>query len=383
MVRCERGVWVRLGAALAVAAALALGGCGGGDEGPRTSAVRVVGDSLNDNGTFGYRFTVQGTAQQPNLIWTERVAQALGAPALCPRYSGTPSSMPVATAAAAGCTSFAVGGAEINPAGSARDATPLSVLQQLKDAGAKPYAADELLLVDGGGNDAAALVGAFLGAATDGGAAYAALLAELLSPAQVSAAASGGQAALVAAGGLYMQALADRLVQAIRSEALAKGAQRVVVLNMPNIVLTPRLANVLAGVRLLAGEASAAAAEAAARAWVQAFNARLAQGLAGESRVVVADFEATLADWVAQPARYGFSNARTPACPPVGLSGGLPSYNLATCTAASLAANPPAGASGPDWWQSYVFSDHFHGTPRANQLMAELVLAMLKQKGWS
>ena len=365
---------------VAAAVAVLIAGCGGGSD---TSAVRVVGDSLSDSGTFGYRFTVQGTEAQPNGVWTERVAQAVGVGPLCARYSGSATSFPALNPAAARCTSYGVGGAEVNPVGTARDATPLSVVQQLTDAAAAgAYAGDELLLVDGGGNDAASLVGAFLGASSDGGAAYAALLGELLTPAQVGAAAAAGQAGLVAAGGLYMTAVADQLADAIRTQALDKGAQRVVVLNAPNINLTPRFKNVLAGVAAVAGADTAAGVSLASDAWVKAFNARLASRFASDSRVVVVDFYSALDGWVKQPANHGLTNTSTPACPAVRVENGLPAYSIQTCTAASLSANPPAGVTDPNWWQTYFFSDHFHGTPRANQLMAHLVLNQIRQKGW-
>jgi outer membrane lipase/esterase len=71
---------------LAVAAAAVLASCGGGVD---TAAVRVVGDSLADNGTFGFKFTVQGTATAPHYIWSELVTSAVAAPALCSRYAAT------------------------------------------------------------------------------------------------------------------------------------------------------------------------------------------------------------------------------------------------------------------------------------------------------
>jgi phospholipase/lecithinase/hemolysin len=51
---------------------------------------------------------------------------------------------------------------------------------------------------------------------------------------------------------------------------------------------------------------------------------------------------------------------------------GLPKYDLATCVGTHL----------PSGWEQHVFSDHFHGTPRVNQLLADDVLKALYQKGW-
>ena len=61
---------------LAVALAALLAACGGGGSDTTTRAsitsVKVMGDSLADVGTFGIKFTVQGSGSQ---IYPERVAQ--------------------------------------------------------------------------------------------------------------------------------------------------------------------------------------------------------------------------------------------------------------------------------------------------------------------
>lgn len=371
---------------LAVAAAAVLASCGGGVD---TTAVRVVGDSLADNGTFGFKFTVQGSATAPNFIWSELVTSAVYAPALCSRYAATGPSTVALNPAAAKCTSYGVGGGRVNPMGTAGDGTPFSIVQQLKDmAAAGNFGAEELLLADGGGNDVADLVGAFLAASTDGGAAYVGLLGELLTPTQVGAAAAGGQAGLVTGGAQYATALANVFSDALTTYALNKGATRVAVVNAPNVVKTPRFQAVLAGVSAASGGGAAGAAAAAnvaavADGWVQAFNAQVKSRFASESRVAVVDFYSELNKWLATPAAYGLTNTTTPACPVTGQeSNGLPSYTIATCTAASLSAAPQPGTSGADWWKTYVFSDNFHGTPRTNQLMADLVSSTLGAKGW-
>ncbi len=116
---------------------------------------------------------------------------------------------------------------------------------------------------------------------------------------------------------------------------------------------------------------------------MQAFNQQLANKFAGDSRVVIVDFYTNFNDEVANPAQYGLTNVKTPACPVTGVgSDGLPSYNFQTCTAAALSANPPAGQSSPDWWKRYAFSDGFHPTPYGYQLMSQLVSRSLAQAGW-
>lgn len=370
----------------AIAAAAMLTACGGGDT--RTTAVKVVGDSLNDSGTFGFKFTVQGTAASPNLIWTEQVTAAVGAPNLCARYAAT-SATTVAlntAASAAGCTSFGVGNANINLVGAAADATPFSVVQQLKDLAASgSYGSEELLLVDGGGNDAATLIAAYLGATTPSGfAAYVALLGDLLTTDQIAAVNPATPATLVTAGGQYMAAVAIQLADAVATHALAKGAQRVVVVNVPNVVRTPRFQNVLKGVAALQNQATADAVAAVGTGWLQAYNAQLAARFpATEGRVSVVDVYSEFNRMIDTPAAYGLTNVSTPACPITGLEGGLPVYTIKDCTSASLSATtPPTGTSGVDWWKTYMFSDHFHGTPKTNEIIGNLIVKALESKGW-
>jgi outer membrane lipase/esterase len=292
-------------------------------------------------------------------------------------------------AAATTCTNYAIGGGVVNrPGTGANDASPFSVVQQLKDLSASgSFVDDDLLLVDGGGNDAADVFGRYLGAAADQGAAYFGLLGELLSPAQLQAAGAGGAAGLANAGGLYMTALANTLADAITSQALDKGAKRVVVITAPDITKTPRFANILTAVAVQSGGGTAGAQAAAqvagvANGWVQAYNAQLKTRLGSVATVAIVDFYAQLNGWVANPASGGFTNVTNPACPAVGVdASGLPTYNLATCSEAALTAAPPVGGTA-DWWRTYLFSDNFHGTPRANQLIGDGVLDAITKKGW-
>lgn len=55
---------------LATACLLAACGGGGSDTAPAApvTSVKVAGDSLADSGTFGYKFTVQGTAATSNSL---------------------------------------------------------------------------------------------------------------------------------------------------------------------------------------------------------------------------------------------------------------------------------------------------------------------------
>ena len=389
-------------ALLTTAAAAILVGCGGGGADSTSqragiTSVKVMGDSLSDSGvfkglpTYGRMFSVQDSASEPNTVWTERIAAILGTPQLCNFFKFTGATFvpnPVA-----GCTSFAVGGGRINNinpqtgAGSA----PFSITYQLQTASAAGnYKSSDLLLVDGGGNDAADLVGAYLAAATDGGASYAAMTGTLIPMTTLGPLLAAGPSGLAQAGGVYMVALADKFYDSIKTSALDKGAEKVAVLNMPGITNTPRFQMVLDSIsRAYGGGAAGAAArgqsEALFKSWVEAFNARLAAKVAGDKRVVLVDFYTAFNDQIANPAQYGLTNVKTPACPITGLgSDGLPTYNFQTCTAAALSAmTPPAGATGgTNWWQTYAFSDGFHPTPLGYQLLSQLVAKSLATAGW-
>ena len=382
------GRWTMRAAALAAPALVAaiLSACGGGSYAPVTS-VKVMGDSLADSGTFGLKFTVQGAAAAgagSTPVWPEIVNERNGLPELCAAYRQATAGFTTA----AGCTNYAIGGGRINYPLDA--ASPLSIRTQLARAATVhgSYTPQDLLLIDGGGNDAADLVGAYLGAQTPAGAAaYAALLSSVLGPATAATLLSqpGGAAA---AGAQYMARLADLFFDAIKAQALDKGAQKVVVLNAPDITLTPRFAAVLGGVSQsfgggAAGQAAATQLQGLIRNWIGAFNTQLASRFNGVSSVAILDFYGVFTDQVTNPAKYGFTNVKDTACPVTGVgSDGLPSYSFPTCTASALSAKPPTGGTA-DWWKTYIFSDGFHPTPKGHELMADEVLKLVKAKGWN
>lgn len=378
-------------ASVALLGSLLVAGCGGGATADTTpavkiSSVKVFGDSLQDSGTFGYKFTVQSA---DNQIYVERIAANYGQ-TLCNFYVFTGTTF-AANTAKTGCTNFAIGGGRITYTGAgASAANPLNVgVQMATYASIGTYTASDLVIIDGGGNDAADLVGAYLTIPRDSAKAYSALLGTLLTPAQIGAALQGGAASVAQIGGTYMTALADKFAAQIKASVLDKGATRVVVLNIPDITLTPRFQSVLDGVAAASGGGTAGAtaraqSQALFQGWVSAFNTQLAAKLAGNDSVVLIDFYKAFQDQVATPAQFGLTNVKTPACPIKGLgSDGLPTYDFPTCTATALSSAPPAGATGgADWWKSYAFSDSFHPTLYGHQLTQQLIAKSLATKGW-
>ena len=391
----------RLAAAATAVAILAACGGGGADQTSQRAgitSIKVMGDSLSDVGVFkgiptnGRIFSVQDSASEPNTDWTERIAALLGVPQLCNffKYTGA-AAAPFSLVP--GCTSYAVGGGRINNFNpqTGAGASPFSITYQLQVASsAGNYKSTDLLLIDGGGNDAADLVGAYLNAAKDGGASYAAMTGTLIPAGTLAPMLANGQAGLAQVGGAYMVALADKFYGSIKTNALDKGAERILVLNTPGITNTPRFQMVLGGIAAAygggaTGAGARAQSEALFKSWVEAFNSRLATLVANDKRIVLVDFYTAFNDQIANPAQYGLTNVTTPACPITGMgSDGLPLYNFQTCTAAALSAmTPPAGATGgSNWWQTYAFSDGFHPTPLGYQLMSQLVAKSLATAGW-
>jgi phospholipase/lecithinase/hemolysin len=395
--------WRHFRLAAAATAVAILAACGGGGADPTSqragiTSIKVMGDSLSDVGVFkgiptnGRIFSVQDSSSEPNTDWTERIAALLGVPQLCNffKYTGA-AAAPFSLVP--GCTSYAVGGGRINNFNpqTGAGASPFSITYQLQVASsAGNYNSTDLLLIDGGGNDAADLVGAYLNAAKDGGASYAAMTGTLIPAGTLAPMLASGQAGLAQVGGAYMVALADKFYGSIKTNALDKGAERILVLNTPGITNTPRFQMVLGGIAAAygggaTGAGARAQSEALFKSWVEAFNSRLATLVANDKRIVLVDFYTAFNDQIANPAQYGLTNVTTPACPITGMgSDGLPLYNFQTCTAAALSAmTPPAGATGgSNWWQTYAFSDGFHPTPLGYQLMSQLVAKSLATAGW-
>jgi phospholipase/lecithinase/hemolysin len=383
--KLSRRTWAALGAALLVAA------CGGGGDELASKAsvskVYVMGDSLADVGTFGFKFTVQDASNAKGFsIWPQLVANVFGVDgsSQCNFFVFTGTTF--AANSTAGCTNFAIGGGRIvTPAASGGAASPATIPTQFATkAAAGNYTSGDLVLIDGGGNDAADLFTAYMGAATGaaGLTAYQSFLAQQLDAATIAALLQQTNGAALA-GGAYMQALADTFYAAIKTQVLDKGATRVAVLNAPDITLTPRFLQVLQGVAAQTNQATADALKGAAQQWIQAFNAKLKADIGTDSRVAQVDFYADLTDEVVNPASYGLTNVTTPACPVTGVDGnGLPTYTFTTCTSAALNAAPPSGVTGTNWFNHYAFSDNFHPTPFGHQLLAASVNRALTRAGW-
>ncbi|MBD8532739.1 MULTISPECIES: SGNH/GDSL hydrolase family protein [unclassified Massilia] len=225
-----------------------------------------------------------------------------------------------------------------------RAAAPAAITQAVQGAAAT------------GGNQqaiAAAAVGA------------AARLGATLADAQAAAAKAGtdAQAAGAAAGAAYATAQGPTLVAAlgragaemaalVKTQIVAKGANYVVVNNLPDVASTP------------SGKSQAPATQELIKAMVDTFNAQLKAGLGDDPKIAYVDLFSVSRDQVANPAIYGLTNTALKACT---------SDSSLTCTSKTL--------SGPDV-SHYMFADDIHPTPYEYWLVTRYVLKDMAVKGW-
>ena len=383
-------------AAVAASCAVVLAGCGGGSDGSNTTpktiapSVKVFGDSIMDSGTFGYKFTIQSSdPANPFLIFPEVVAANFGVPKLCSFFNFNGTTFLPNTA----CTSFAVAGGRVNNLSNASapgNANPFSITFQMA-TGSAGLSSTDLVIIDGGGNDLADLTGAYLGATTPAGVgAFATMLSTLLPAATVGGiiGAAPTPTSLGNAAGAYAQAVGTTLAASIKANVVSKGVTKIVVVNSTDITVTPRFQAVLGAVAAAGGSAQRDAVQAAVRAWTQALNGALAQGLAG-TNVQLYDLYTQGALITNNPSQFGLTNITTPACPKV--TGGISSVGLAAldfpqtvaaCNSASMSTNIPTGETSPNWWRTYAFADQFHPTPALHQLIGQSINLQLAKAGW-
>lgn len=362
---------MRAGILFALALPLLLAACGEGSNDNSLkqtfTAVKTVGDSLAGSGDSngGARAGVKSDdPTKPLPLWNDRIAAIYGL-TQCSPYLVDPD-----------CTNYAVGGAVINRYSNG-NATESSITKQLHDMAAKGFVASDLLLAIGGGNDAADLFTNYLTLAQNP-TGFVTQMKSLLDSTLVDSYLAQGATGSATLGYLYMTALANFFADTITEQALDNGVTHAVVVNMPNVALTPKLRialDQLEGASQI-DHATRLQLEAMVAGWVNQYNSQLASRFAADKRVVVADFGKSLTDLVADPAQYAFTNAVDPACS--ALAAGL------ACTDTNLsAATPPAGATGgANWWKTYAFSDEFHPTPEGFKLLAQRVTISMAQAGW-
>jgi phospholipase/lecithinase/hemolysin len=308
------------------------------------SEVISFGDSISDVGTYrvglikqlgGGRFTTN-----PGPIWVERVGEELGTQVTPFRVGYAGQSIVL------GGTGYAEGGARVsqqpgvncnpNSAGVCTAELARPVSQQIDDflAYNGHFGRHQLVFVQAGGNDLLWQL-ALLGA--------------------------GAEPVSVAAGAMQ-QAAIDLATQVQRIEA--NGDATVVVLNLPDVALTPFARSQSAGVQALVS------------GLVQVFNGTLAAMLIGNPATLLDAYS----EWdkiAADPVAFGVKNLNVPACDPnkvAALTGGrvVDAWAL-VCTDDTLVE--------PDAAHTYLYADDVHPTRRGHEIIARFVLQSLHKRG--
>jgi outer membrane lipase/esterase len=369
-------------------AALLLASCGGGGK-PGFSSLVSFGDSLSDVGTYqvgtiaalgGGKFTVNGPGAR---IWTEMLAMDIGAAAPCPAQKGLLPNIPGVTGAAvtnqAACTNYAQGSARVThplgPNAAGLQAAPFNqvtlglmampVTNQISNHLAKiggTFSGTELVTVLAGGNDIFMNLNGVSVAAGGGAAAVGGALAAGWSTSVQNAVAAGGAAAAGAAAQAAVAAMGQagaELATLVKSQLVAKGARYVVVVNLPDVSLTPF------GLRL------DAQTRGLVTSMTNAFNTQLQSGLGTTPNILYVDFFAQQKVVVASPASFGLQNITTEACDPASPLNPFQGSSIA-CTEQTLRANT-AG---------YQYADGVHPSPLGHTLIADFVAAQMSSFGW-
>jgi phospholipase/lecithinase/hemolysin len=349
-------IW-RIGGITLAAAAL-LTACGGGDDGPPPNDVAytklvVFGDSLADAGSYrvGALAAVGGgqyTVNSPGVkIWADYLASAANVPANCAAQTGlnaNPNGLPaVPIVDHADCFDYAQGGSRITSQpgvgqeiGQITDPIVNQIGRHLALSGGA-FADTDLVAVFGGGNDFLFQFGV-LQAAVGGGA-------------DPTVAGQAATAAMAQAGG--------ELAAYVKAMIVAKGAKRVVVINLPDASKTPRFLVQPDSIRDLAEVMS------------YTFNLYLADGLKDVPGVLIVDTYNFLRNVSANPTAYGVTSMTDWACDLDHLP--IPIGSSLVCSAATLKAGDVS---------MYFFADEVHPAPYGSELLGKFVTDALRAKGW-
>ena len=177
-----------------------------------------------------------------------------------------------------------------------------------------------------------------------------------------AAGAAAGLAAGQKAGAAYAAAQAPVVVTAmgvagaelasiVKTMIIAKGANYVVVNNLPDLGGSP------------AGKAQDAETQKLINLMVATFNTQLKAGLTGEAKALYVDLYTTSNDQINNPGPYGLTNTSTPAC----------TVSSLICTSKTLIAGDVS---------HFMFADSTLPTPYENTLIAKYVAQQMIVKGW-
>lgn len=184
----------------------------------------------------------------------------------------------------------------------------------------------------------------------------------MVAKAQADASAAGAKAGAdyLAAHGkdvvAGMTQAGTELATLVKTQIVGKGANYVVVNNLPDVAGSPSGTSQTADVRGLIDTA------------VKAFNAALSTGIGGDSHVLYVDLYTVSHDQSSNPGPYGLSNTKDKACGNNALGGSSLVCNASNLTGADVG--------------HYMFADDVHPTPYEYSLVARYVLEQMVVKGW-
>ena len=396
---------------LVISTICVLSGCGDGSSdlpGPTTPAfsqIVVFGDSLSDVGAYnvgtvadlgGGKWTVNSSTAKN---WTEIVALEYQLPSPCPAQTGLLSIIPGFTGATvnnfSNCRNYAQGGARVSsvfgplsyamqqvlvsnsvPVSSNSGALGLMAVpvakqmaQHLSVVGGA-YSGTELVTVLVGANDIFMNLNAVSSAAETSAAIaissaqfadwtslpnWTSIQAALSNPGAPNAVLTAQQAALD-----YMVLAANNLATVIKTQVIAKGANNIVLINVPDISVSPFITS-----------QNSPSATALSRALSQIYNSTLQTALNGTKVVFVDAFTSSQAQF-SNPGQYGLTNVKTPACSTTLPANPLQGSSL-TCTKASTLTGVDTSA--------YLFADSVHPTPYGQNLLATLIIQSINAAG--
>ena len=149
------------------------------------------------------------------------------------------------------------------------------------------------------------------------------------------------------------------LVAQVKDQIIAKGANNVVVNNLPDVAGTP------------SGLSKDANTKALINAMVSAFNSELSAGLSGNAKVLLVDVFKVSNDQGANPGPYGLTNVTETACDLSSAKNFLSSSLV--CNGTNLKAGDVS---------HYSYADDVHPTPFNNLLLARYVAKDMVVRGW-
>lgn len=336
-------------------------GCGGGGAGDQTdtkvkfTSIVSFGDSMSDVGSYavgkvkeqgGGKYTVNSPSTK---IWIELIAEQLRQKNPCAAQTGLDGAeaegffvMPPADAV--DCTAYGQGGSRVtDPVGIGNKllgganasmgylTVPIKTQIEMHLARHENhFSGTELVLMLVGGND---------------------LFINLDNQTPAAAA-----QAMATAG--------TELADYINQKITGNGAQYVVVVNLPDVSLTPFSAE---------KERVAPGSKALINTMVTSFNRALQDGVATNTRVLLVDAYTINRHQYVHPEQYGLKNVVTPVCNLTRLPSAIPLGSSLFCTSNTLISGE---------MDQYLYADLIHPTPYGHRLLAQLVFTNMAKKGW-